>query len=110
VLVTPSSGEPGSGGNINIRGITSPLSGSDNDPLYVIDGVPFQRNPTMTVRDETQFAAVANPLLSLDPDNIKKKTVLKDASATAIYGSQGANGVILIETKRGERDQPTQVS
>jgi iron complex outermembrane receptor protein len=101
VNVITNNGEPGAGAQIRIRGGTS-ISAS-NDPLYVIDGVPIQNDQT----EASGFgigggAALArNPLNMLNPADIVNITVLKDASATAIYGSRGANGVVLIETKRG---------
>ncbi|MEM6378143.1 MAG: SusC/RagA family TonB-linked outer membrane protein [Bacteroidota bacterium] len=85
-----SGAEPGSGSSIRIRGGTS--VSSSNEPLYVIDGVPI---------DNADFAGGRNPLNFLNPSDIATFTVLKDASATAIYGSRGANGVIMITTKRG---------
>ncbi|HEX2779841.1 MAG TPA: SusC/RagA family TonB-linked outer membrane protein [Gemmatimonadaceae bacterium] len=101
VNVTLNNGEPGAGSQIRIRGGTS-ISAS-NDPLYVVDGVPIENTPT-----EPQGIGIGgapssprNPLNLLNPADIASITVLKDASATAIYGSRGANGVILIETKRG---------
>lgn len=101
VQVTQNSGRPGAGIQMNIRGVTSPLSslpgsgGGLNQPLYVIDGVPFH----------AEGVPGANPLLSIDPDNIESFNILKDAAATSIYGSRGANGVILIETKKGKRNE-----
>ncbi|PKA97834.1 TonB-linked SusC/RagA family outer membrane protein [Flavobacteriaceae bacterium MAR_2009_75] len=82
VLVTSASGEPGAPASIRIRGNNS-ISG-DNSPLYVIDGIPISGSP------------------NFNPQEIENLEVLKDASATAIYGSRGANGVILITTKRGK--------
>nr|WP_319265107.1 TonB-dependent receptor [uncultured Draconibacterium sp.] len=83
-------GEPGAKSQIRLRGGTSLNAG--NEPLFVIDGLPID-NSSMTNR---------NPLNSINPSDILDVTVLKDASATAIYGSRGANGVIIIRTKRGE--------
>jgi TonB-linked SusC/RagA family outer membrane protein len=104
VQVVQSSGEPGANTQIRIRGGTS-ISAS-NDPLYVIDGVPVQNDATAP--DQLNLAAGSqlsrNPLNSINPNDIESMTILKDASATAIYGSRGANGVILITTKRGQRD------
>ncbi len=90
---TTGTGQPGASGNIRIRGIGSYAAGSS--PLYVIDGVPFVDGPT------TVLAFSSNTLAGLNPNDIESVTVLKDASATAIYGSRGANGVILITTKSG---------
>jgi len=101
VNITTNNGEPGSGVQIRIRGATS-LSAS-NEPLYVIDGVPITN-----VESEAAGFGVGgspplprSPLNLLNPSDIGSITILKDASATAIYGSRGANGVILIETKKG---------
>ncbi|WP_418992830.1 SusC/RagA family TonB-linked outer membrane protein [Alistipes sp.] len=98
VQVTQSSGALGSVAKINIRGVTSPVpnmtSGvANNAPLYVIDGVP-------QFVDDTQ---AINPLQTLSPNEIESIDILKDASATAIYGSRGANGVIIVNTKSGHR-------
>ena len=101
VNVTQNSGEPGAGAQIRIRGGTS-ISAS-NDPLYVVDGVPLQNNES----EARGFgiggtpALGRNPLNAINPSDIATVTVLKDAAATAIYGSRGANGVVLIETKKG---------
>lgn len=86
-------GEPGGGFSLRIRGGTS-VSAS-NEPLYVIDGVPLDVGGGLS--------AGRNPLNFLNPDDIASFTVLKDASSTAIYGSRGANGVVLIETMSGRR-------
>lgn len=94
VTVTSNDGAPGSGATIRIRGGSS-LSAS-NDPLYVIDGVPL---------DGGGVSGMRNPLNTINPSDIKSITILKDASATAIYGSRASNGVILITTKRGTKGQ-----
>lgn len=102
VNVTQSNGEPGGGLQVRVRGGTS-LSAS-NEPLYVIDGVPLQNEETVAGTVEVggvRPALARNPLNSINPNDIESMTVLKDASATAIYGSRGANGVVLIQTKRG---------
>lgn len=102
VEVTQNNGEPGAGAQVLIRGGSS-LSAS-NDPLYVIDGVPI--NNVQTEPDATGVggapALPRNPLNLLNPSDIASITVLKDASATAIYGSRASNGVVLIETKQGQ--------
>jgi TonB-dependent starch-binding outer membrane protein SusC len=90
VAITSSSGAPGAGSTIRIRGGAS-LNAS-NDPLIVIDGFPV---------DNTSPGGVANPLATINPNDIETFTVLKDASATAIYGSRASNGVIIITTKKG---------
>jgi TonB-linked SusC/RagA family outer membrane protein len=103
VNVTSNNGEPGAGSQIRIRGGSS-ISGS-NDPLYVIDGVPIDNSAVDPQGFNTGNAGGEmpgrNPLNLLNPADVQTITVLKDASATAIYGSRGANGVILIETKKG---------
>ena len=99
VNVSSASGEPGGGAQIRIRGGAS-LNAS-NDPLIVIDGMPLDNNSTK---------GMSNPLSLVNPNDIESFTVLKDASATAIYGSRGSNGVIIITTKRGRRNQSPQIS
>ncbi|HTI63869.1 MAG TPA: TonB-dependent receptor [Gemmatimonadaceae bacterium] len=102
VEIIQNSGEPGAGSQIRIRGGTS-ISAS-NDPLYVVDGVPLQNEQTVAGAagiGSINPALARNPLNSINPDDIESISILKDASATAIYGSRGANGVILIQTKRG---------
>ncbi len=91
-------GQPGANVSIRIRGQGS-ISAS-SEPLYVIDGVPVISG-NLTVNAET-----SNPLASLNPNDIESVSVLKDAAATAIYGSRGANGVILITTKSGKAGKP----
>ena len=101
VNIVSNNGEPGGGAQIRIRGGTSITA--SNEPLYVVDGVPLQNdNPVASGVAIGGSAALArSPLNSLNPNDIASITVLKDASATAIYGSRGANGVVLIETKKG---------
>ncbi|MBR1935889.1 MAG: TonB-dependent receptor [Muribaculaceae bacterium] len=99
VSVTSNSGEPGGGATIRVRGGSS-LNAS-NDPLIVIDGIAM---------DNTGVSGVSNPLSLVNPQDIESFNVLKDASATAIYGSRGSNGVIIITTKKGRRNQAPQVS
>ena len=101
VQVTPNNGEPGGGAQIRIRGGTS-ISAS-NSPLYVVDGVPLQNEQAAPGGAGIGFspALARSPLNAINPNDIESITVLKDASATAIYGSRGANGVVLITTKRG---------
>src|SRR6266704_6271410 len=102
VDIVRNNGEPGAGVQILIRGGSS--ISSTNDPLYVIDGVPIDNRPTEPpsygVGNNTP-PLPRNPLNLLNPSDIASITILKDASATAIYGSRAANGVILIETKKG---------
>lgn len=92
--ITPGSGQPGAAPTIRIRGGAS-LNASNN-PLIVIDGVPVADNAG---------SGMSNPLAVVNPNDIASATVLKDASATAIYGSRGSNGVILITTKKGTQDK-----
>src|SRR5205809_3823449 len=103
VEIIQNNGEPGAGSQILIRGGSS--ISNTNDPLYVIDGVPV-----INVATEPPSYGIGgspplprNPLNLLNPQDIASITVLKDASSTAIYGSRAANGVILIETKKGGR-------
>src|SRR5216117_3826975 len=101
VEITQNNGEPGAGAQILIRGGSS-ISNS-NDPLYVIDGVPINNVATEPQGMSGVVGSPAlprNPLNLLNPSDIASITVLKDASATAIYGSRAANGVVLIETKK----------
>ncbi|RZM17595.1 MAG: SusC/RagA family TonB-linked outer membrane protein, partial [Pedobacter sp.] len=72
------------------------------DPLYIIDGVPFPSNSISQIRNATGATTMISPLNGIRPENVESITVLKDADATAIYGSRGANGVILITTKQGQ--------
>ncbi len=90
VQITSNGGAPGSGSQIRIRGGSS--LNANNDPLIVIDGVPVDNN---------SISGSPNPLGMINPNDIETMTVLKDASATAIYGSRASNGVILITTKKG---------
>ena len=101
VNVTSGTGEPGSAIDINIRGVNS-ISSSSN-PLYVINGVPVDGGSGAGISiDGFTGTRPKSPLNFLNPSDIETITVLKDASATAIYGTRGANGVILIETKKGK--------
>jgi len=102
VQVTQGSGQPGGGASIRIRGGTSINAGSE--PLYVIDGFPIY-NGDASVDAGIVSGEKINPLSSLNPADIESIDVLKDASATAIYGSRGANGVILITTKRAKGNE-----
>ncbi len=100
VAVTQSSSQPGSTAGIRIRGGNS-ISFS-NDPLYVIDGFLVYNNNNYTNSGATSGASV-NALATINPSDIESIEVLKDASATAIYGSHGANGVVIITTRRGKK-------
>lgn len=104
VVITQTSGVPGSGMNIQIRGQNSLRTGLNNGnlPLYIVDGVPIASNPIYAVGDMLSASAGGiDPLNLLNPANIESIEILKDADATAIYGSRGANGVVLITTKKG---------
>lgn len=106
VQMTQNSGEPGSGAQFRIRGGTS-ISAS-NEPLYVIDGVPINNVDTESagIGIGGSPSLPRSPLNLINPSDIESIVILKDASATAIYGSRGANGVVLIETKKGGVDRP----
>ena len=97
VSVVSNGGQPGSGSTIRIRGGSS-LNAS-NDPLFVIDGIPIDNEipPGQT----SAVAGAGNPLSFVNPNDIESITILKDASAAAIYGTRAANGVVLITTKKG---------
>jgi TonB-linked SusC/RagA family outer membrane protein len=113
VSVTNNSGQPGSAASIRIRGTTS-ISGT-NEPLYVIDGVPISGDATGQSTSGRPIAGsdfssnggagnnAVSPLSMINPNDIASIDILKDASATAIYGSRGANGVIIITTKQGKK-------
>ena len=92
VVVTPGSGAPGSGATIRIRGGSS--LNATNDPLIIIDGLPVSNDG---------ISGMSDPLSSINPNDIESFSVLKDASATAIYGSRASNGVIVITTKKGAK-------
>lgn len=107
VQVTQNSGAPGGAASIRIRGANS-INGS-NEPLYVVDGLPFTGNGASTIGFDWAGGANGqnrvNPLSTISPNDILSIDVLKDASATAIYGTRGANGVIIITTKRGKKGE-----
>lgn len=91
VRITQTNAEPGGGFSVRIRGTNSITAG--NEPLYVVDGLPG-----------------TNPLNSLNPSDVESIEVLKDASATAIYGARGSNGVVIITTKQGKKESPLSVN
>lgn len=99
VSVTSNDGAPGSGATIRIRGGSS--LAATNDPLYVVDGVPL---------DGGGVSGMRNPLNTINPNDIESISILKDASATAIYGSRASNGVIIITTKKGRKGQDLKFS
>jgi TonB-linked SusC/RagA family outer membrane protein len=102
VQVTQGSGLAGSGSVIRVRGIGSISAGGD--PLYVIDGIPVTADPFLS---GNRGAMNQNPLATMNANDIESVEILKDAGAAGIYGSRGANGVILVTTKRGKLGKPT---
>ncbi len=101
VNIQQTSGEPGAGITINIRGSNSVRG--NNNPLFVVDGVPLSgENTSPGVETGDGGSATKNPLAFLNPADIESISILKDASATAIYGSRGANGVVIVTTKSGK--------
>lgn len=102
VLVSQSDGAPGGGMSIQVRGANS--FSTSSQPLYIVDGVPFDTGSDPSNTDTNYDSNnSSNPLAFINPHDIESIEVLKDASATAIYGSRGANGVVIITTKRGEK-------
>ena len=101
-IVTQTSGQPGGGVSVQIRGNNSITAGSD--PLYVIDGFPINNDYSLNDAGVTDGSKI-NPLSSINTSDIESIDVLKDASATAIYGSRGANGVVIITTKNGTKNK-----
>lgn len=102
VQVNSTSGVPGSGVTVRVRGASS-ITGS-SDPLYVIDGIPMQSS---NLSGLNLGGGTTNPMADINPADIESMEILKDASATAIYGARAANGVVLITTKRGRKEQAT---
>jgi len=113
VSITQNSGQPGSAVSVRIRGVNS-ITGS-SEPLYIIDGVPVSGDSNnigtsgRSIADnglgEGTGSNGVSPLASINPDDIKSIDILKDASATAIYGSRGSNGVVIITTKNGKNSK-----
>ncbi|RZK10631.1 MAG: TonB-dependent receptor, partial [Flavobacterium sp.] len=113
VSVTNNSGQPGGAASIRVRGTTS-ISGT-NEPLYIIDGLPISGDATSIATSGRPISGndfstnggagnnAVNPLSMINPNDVESIDILKDASATAIYGSRGANGVIIITTKSGKK-------
>lgn len=99
VQVSQTNGKVEGGINIRIRGVAS--IGAGSEPLYVLDGVPLINN------NESSNGAPTNPLLTLSSNEIESIDILKDASAAAVYGSRGANGVVIITTKKGRQGKAT---
>ena len=106
VDVKQSDGSPGAGVSITVRGANSFTTSSQ--PLYIVDGVPYGTNPNGTPGSDANSGnnPQTSPLSMINPNDIEKIEVLKDASATAIYGSRGANGVVIITTRKGEVGKP----
>ena len=107
VQVSQTDGSPGTGTSITVRGANSFTTSSE--PLYIVDGIPYNNDnpsavPTSGANENTN--QTQNPLSFINPNDIDKIEVLKDASATAIYGSRGANGVVIITTKKGQSGKP----
>jgi TonB-linked SusC/RagA family outer membrane protein len=105
VQISSNTGVPGETVNIRVRGATS--INADNDPLYVVDGVFINTNSLQTVGTGGK---ATSPIADINPSDIESVEVLKDANATALYGSRGANGVILITTKRGSYNQKAKIN
>jgi TonB-linked SusC/RagA family outer membrane protein len=105
VQITSNTGVPGEAVTVRVRGATS--INADNDPLYVIDGVFMNSNSMQTIGTGGK---ATSPIADINPNDIESLEVLKDAEATALYGSRGANGVIIITTKRGKFNQKAKVS
>jgi TonB-linked SusC/RagA family outer membrane protein len=102
VSVSQLSGQPGAGASIRIRGGSSITA--SNEPLYVVDGFIFYSDASSTKTGIGNIEGSLNPLAAINPSDIASIEVLKDVSATAIYGSRGANGVIIVTTKKGTRN------
>ncbi|TDN99048.1 TonB-dependent receptor [Sunxiuqinia elliptica] len=104
VQIRTGSGEPGSGSKVIIRGANT-IAGN-SDPLYVIDGIQINESDASIASPRFGDNSRRNPLSSINPADIVSIEVLKDASSTAIYGSKGANGVILVTTRQGKKGEP----
>jgi TonB-linked SusC/RagA family outer membrane protein len=107
VRVVASSGEPGGGVDVTIRGVGSIRSGST--PLFVVDGVPLTNDDVSPTGQNVGFGSskAKNPLNFLNTSDIESISVLKDASAAAIYGARGSNGVVIVTTKKGKKGEGT---
>src|SRR5690606_15163390 len=107
--ISQTSAEPGGGIYIRLRGASSISAGYE--PLYVIDGFPIDNSQGLSGSDPNTGMGTnvnpRNPLNTLNPQDVESIEILKDASATAIYGSRGANGVVLITTKKGSAQRLT---
>lgn len=101
VVVSQNDGAPGAGISIQVRGTNS--FSTNSQPLYIVDGIPYDVASMPSSSANENNNQTSNALAGINPNDIESIEVLKDASATAIYGSRGANGVVLITTKRGEK-------
>ncbi|RYE50054.1 MAG: SusC/RagA family TonB-linked outer membrane protein, partial [Sphingobacteriales bacterium] len=106
INITQQTGTAGGGFNIQIRGQNSVRRGG-NAPLYIVDGVPYSSEDIGNGLSMTIMSMNSNPLNTINPSDVESIEVLKDADATAIYGSRGANGVVLISTKKGKSGKTT---
>lgn len=106
VEIIQDGGNPMSGFRVRIRGQNS-LRPEGNDPLYIIDGVPYSSEAMGSNNTSTALGSPTSPLSNINPSDIQSIEVLKDADATAIYGSRGANGVVLITTRKGKAGKTT---
>ncbi|MFV8339369.1 SusC/RagA family TonB-linked outer membrane protein [Flavobacterium sp. LB3P21] len=106
VDILQDSGSPGGAFSIKIRG-TNSLRADGNQPLYIIDGVPYSSETIGSIATSGTAPSLTSPLNSINPSDIESIEVLKDADATAIYGSRGSNGVVLITTKKGKAGKTT---
>ncbi|MGH7572200.1 MAG: SusC/RagA family TonB-linked outer membrane protein [Gemmatimonadota bacterium] len=106
VIVTESSGEPGAGSYINIRGLNT-LGGAQ--PLFIVDGVPVD-NSSVNLEGQTAGVVESNRLADLNPEDIESVEILKGGAAAAVYGARGANGVVIVTTKSGQRGADARVS
>ncbi|SEN31211.1 TonB-linked outer membrane protein, SusC/RagA family [bacterium A37T11] len=105
IQVNNNSGVPGDGINVRVRGTTSILA--DNNPLYIVDGVFINNSSLQTVHTGGR---TTSPIADINPTDIISMEVLKDASATSIYGARGANGVVIITTKRGNYNSAPKIN
>ena len=103
--VTDAGGAPGQGSRIILRGLTSLEPGADNQPLFIVDGIPID-NSTNSGAEGFDSRGFSNRAVDLNPNDIESVSVLKGASATALYGLRAANGAIIITTKRGRTGAP----
>jgi TonB-linked SusC/RagA family outer membrane protein len=103
--VTQSSAQVGGGSTFRIRGATSPTGGAGNEPLIIVDGFPVTSSSNLSSGTRYNAGSTDNLLESINPNDIESIEILKDASATAIYGSRAGHGVIIVTTKRGKEGQ-----